>query len=153
LHVYWVPSWEPPHRLNGTPLDPQLNPRYDLNIFFQAAIKERLATYYDSFTPHKQGAGLDVFRGWQELARFGGTLLSVTTLLTIVGLITSRGRARAGVVLFGLGGLSLLVSPALSGTYSGRYSVPMAGPMVAAAAIAVRETYRRIASRPAKAPA
>jgi hypothetical protein len=153
LRVYWVPSWEPPHRLNGTPLDPQLNPRYDLNIFFQAAIKERLATYYDSFTPHKQGAGLDVFRGWQELARFGGTLLSVTTLLTIVGLITSRGRARAGVVLFGLGGLSLLVSPALSGTYSGRYSVPMAGPMVAAAAIAVRETYRRIASRPAKAPA
>jgi hypothetical protein len=153
LRVYWVPSWEPQHRLNGSPLDPQLDPRYDLNIFFQAAIKERLETYYDSFKPHKHGAGLDVFRGWQELGRFGGTLLSVTTLLTVVGLITTRGRPRAGVVLFGLGGLALIVSPALSGTYAGRYVVPMAGPMMAAAAIAIRETYRRIAARPATAQA
>jgi hypothetical protein len=150
LRVYWVPSWEPPHRLSGVGLDPQLDPRYDLNIFFQAAIKARLETYYDSFQPHKDGVGLDAFRAWQELARFGGTLLSITTLLTVVGLITSRGRPRAGVVLFGLGGLALIISPALSGWYAGRYSVPMAGPMMAAAAIAVRETYRRITPRPAK---
>ena len=93
------------------------------------------------------GAGLDVFRGWQELARFGGTLLSITTLLILVGLITSRGRTRAGVGLFGLGGLAPIVSPALSGSYSGRYSVPMAGPLVAAAAIALREAYTRIAPK------
>jgi hypothetical protein len=128
LRVYWVPSWEPPHRLNGGPLDPGLDPRWDLSIFFQAAIWKRLETYYDSFKPRKHSAGLDVFRGWQELGRFGGTLLSVTTLLTAVGLIVSRGIPRAGVVLFGLGGLALIVSPALSGTYVGRYVVPMAGP-------------------------
>ena len=51
------------------------------------------------------------------------------------------------MVLFGLGGLALIVSPALSGTYTGRYAVPMAGPMMAAAAIGVRETYTRIAAR------
>ena len=93
------------------------------------------------------GAGLDVFRGWQQLARFGGTLLSITTLLILVGLITSRGRTRAGVGLFGLGGLAPIVSPALSGSYSGCYSVPMGGPLVAAAAIALREAYTRIAPK------
>lgn len=151
LRVYWVPSWDPPRRLSGTPLDPQLDPSYDLNIFVQAAIEERLETYYDSFKFPKRRAGLDSFRRWQELVRFGGTLLSVTTLLTVVGLITTRGRLRAGVVLFGLGGLALIVAPALSGTYAGRYAVPMAGPMMAAAAIAIREIYRRIAARPARA--
>jgi hypothetical protein len=141
LRVYWVPSWEPPHRLSGGPLDPGLDPRYELNIFFQGAIKERLETFYDSFAfkPNRRGAGLDVVRAWQKLGRFGATLLSITTLLTVVGLIICRGRARAGVVLFGLGGLALIVSPALSGTYLGRYTVPMAGPMMAAAAIAIRE--------------
>ena len=153
LRVYWVPSWEPPHRLNGTPLDPQLNPRYDLNIFLQAAIKERLETYYDPFTQHKHRAGLAVVRRLQQIGRFGGTLLSLTTLLTLVGLIITRGRSRAGVVLFGFGGLSLIISPALSGTYAGRYTVPMAGPMVAAAAITVRELYLRVMARRARARA
>ena len=63
-----------------------------------------------------------------------------------MGLITSRGLPRAGVLLFGLGGLALIASAALSGTYAGRYVVPMAGPLMAAAAIAAHETYRRIAS-------
>jgi hypothetical protein len=116
-------------------------------------IEERLETYYASFTPRKERAGLDVFRGWQEIGRFGGTLLTVSTLLTGLALITSRGSRRAGVVLFGLGGLALIASAALSGTYAGRYVVPMAGPMMAAAAIAAHETYRRIAARPAKAQA
>jgi hypothetical protein len=147
LRVYWVPSWEPPRRLSGGPLDPGLDPGWELNVFFQGAIEERLKTYYDSFTRHKDDAGLDVFRGWQELGRFGGTLLTVTTLLTGLGLIISRGLPRAGVLLFGLGGLALIVSPALSGTYVGRYVVPMAGPMVAAAAIAVHEAYPRIGTR------
>ena len=146
LRVYWVPSWEPPHRLSGAPLDPGMDPGFELNPVYQSAIKGRLETYYDSFAHHKEGAGLDVFRGWQELGRFGATLLTVTTLLTLVGLITSRGLPRAGVLLFGLGGLALIASAALSGTYAGRYVVPMAGPLMAAAAIAAHETYRRIAS-------
>lgn len=86
---------------------------------------------------------------WLGAILVAGLALRVLLAVSLwpVGLITSRGRARAGVVLFGLGGLALIVSPALSGSYSGRYSVLMAGPLVAAAAIAVRETYRRIAPK------
>jgi hypothetical protein len=58
------------------------------------------------------------------------------------------------VVLFGVGGLALLVSPALAGTAGGRYSVPMAGPMLAASAVVLVDLAGRVRARrrPATAP-
>jgi hypothetical protein len=65
----------------------------------------------------------------------------MTTLLTLIGLMVGTRRSRVAVFLFGVGGLAMLVPPALTGTYAGRYMVPMAGPMMAAAAIAVVELW------------
>jgi 4-amino-4-deoxy-L-arabinose transferase-like glycosyltransferase len=144
LRVYWVPGWDPP---KGTPLDPQLDYTYT-NPYFTAGIEQRLESYYDPFTVHPRRGGLDVLRGWQRVGRFGATALTLATLLTIAGLAIGTRRSRAAVVLFGLGGLALIVAPALGGTYAGRYTVPMAGPLMAAAAIAIVELLRRFANRP-----
>jgi hypothetical protein len=139
LRVYWVPGWNPPP---GTPLDPQLDFTYT-NPYFTTAIEQSLESYYRPFTVHPRRDGLDVLRGWQRVGRFGGTALALATLLTLVGLAIGNRRSRAGVVLFGLAGLALIVAPALTGTYAGRYTVPMAGPLMAAAAIALVEVHRR----------
>ena len=83
------------------------------------------------------------------ILRFGATALFVTTLLTLLGLLIGTRRSRLGVLVLGAGGLSLLIAPALTGTYSGRYTVPMAGPLVGAAAIALTEGLRRCRRRTA----
>lgn len=144
LRVYWVPGWQPPR---GTALDPQLDFTYT-NAFFAAAIEHRLESFYRPFTVHPHRGGLELLRRWQRVGRFGGTALTLATLLTLVGLALGTRRSRAGVVLFGLGGLALIVAPALSGTYAGRYTVPMAGPLMAAAAIAIVELHRRLRRAP-----
>jgi hypothetical protein len=77
------------------------------------------------------------------VTRFGATLLSVTTLLILIGLLIGTRRSRVGVLLFGVGGLALLVSPVLTGNYVGRYLVPLTGPMMAAAAVTITELWRR----------
>ncbi|MGH2966052.1 MAG: hypothetical protein ACRDMH_11825 [Solirubrobacterales bacterium] len=47
------------------------------------------------------------------------------------------------MLLFGIGGLVLILAPALTANYYGRYTVPMAGPLMAAAAIAIVGLWRR----------
>jgi hypothetical protein len=44
---------------------------------------------------------------WQRVLRFGATALFITTVLTLIGLVIGPRRARVGVLLFGLDGLSL----------------------------------------------
>jgi hypothetical protein len=73
------------------------------------------------------------------VVRFGATLLSITTLLTLIGLFVGPRRSRVAGLLFGGGGLSLLLIPVLLSTYAGRYTVPMAAPMVAAAGVVLHE--------------
>jgi hypothetical protein len=148
LRVYWVPGWDPPR---GTPLDPQLDFTY-ANPFFTGGIEQRLESYYDPITVHPRRGGLQFLHGWQSVGRFGATALTLATLLTLAGLAIGTRRSRAGVVLFGLGGLALIGTAALGGTYAGRYTVPMAGPLMAAAAIAIVEL-RVLIVRPRQANA
>ena len=136
------PGWV---RRRGTPLDPQLDFTHT-NPYFTGGIEQRLESYYDPFTVHPRRDGLEFLRGWQRVGRFGATALTLATLLTLVGLAIGTRRSRAGVVLFGLGGLALIITAALGGTYAGRYTVPMAGPLMAAAAIALLEMKRRLGS-------
>ena len=98
--------------------------------------------YYASFSVHQYQPGLDFLRAWQQVIRFGPLLVSITTLLTLVGFAVGTRRSRIGVLLFGIGGLTLIVPPALTANYVGRYMVPMAGPMMAAAAIAIVALWR-----------
>jgi hypothetical protein len=51
------------------------------------------------------------------------------------------------VLLFGVGGFTLILIPAMLSTYAGRYSLPMAAPMTAGAAITVYELFRGLATR------
>ena len=81
--------------------------------------------------------GLRFLRAWQRVVRFGATALSIATILTLLGLAFGTRRTRLGVLLFGVGGLTLLIAPSLTANFWARYTVPMAGPLVAAAAIAI----------------
>ena len=142
LRAYWLSGLTP---AGGTNLDPQLD--FTAESLFEAEIERSLESFYDPFTVDRDQPGLEFLRGWQEVFRFGGTALAVTTVLTLIGLFVGGRRSRVGVLLFGIGGLALLVAPVLTGNYVGRYTVPMAGPLVAASAIALVALWRRWSER------
>ncbi len=146
LRAYYVPSSARPAL--GSGLDPQVDPRSE--GFFMPVVEDNLMAYYGDFTPHRSEAGLDLLRSFQHLARFGGTALSIATVLVLLGLIVGDRRSRLGVAMFGIGGLALIAAPVLTGAYIGRYTVPMAAPMMAAAAIALVALWRRWAARSSK---
>lgn len=112
--------------------------------FLQAAGQGKLETYYDDFTVHKVRGGLEFLRAWQRVVRFGATALSIATLLVLAGLAVGTRRSRTGVLLFGVGGLSLILVPTLTANTWDRYTVPMAGPMLAAVAIALVALINRL---------
>ncbi len=151
LRTYYVPG-SLPARLRATngSLDPQVDFTFT-NPFYRDAIKSALEQFFDRFSVHTNHWALRFLHDWQRVFRFGATALFVTTILTLIGLFVGTRRSRLGVLLFGLGGLSLLVSPALGGTYSGRYTIPMAAPLMAAAALNITAAYRASRS-PARRP-
>lgn len=114
------------------------------NVFYAPSGQRSLEVYYDHFAVRTRHWTLQALHDWQRVVRFGATALFVTTLLTLIGLVIGTRRSRVGVLLFGLGGLSLIAAPALSGSYTGRYTVPMAGPLMAAAAITACEAWRAL---------
>jgi hypothetical protein len=105
--------------------------------FSRAIYRHNLARYYDPFQVHIHRGGLEFLRGWQRVVRFGGAALTIATILVLIGLLIGDRRSRVGVLLFGVGGLSLLLVPGLTANYWGRYTVPMAGPMLTAVAITI----------------
>ncbi len=147
LRTYFVPGSAPPRfHAAGAGLEPGLDFTFT-NPFFAPAIKHDLESYFDPFTVRQRRGALRFLHGWQQVFGFGATALLITTLLTLIGLLIGTRRSRAGVFLFGIGGLALLAAPVLDGNYIGRYTVPMAGPLMAAAAIALLEVWRVVARR------
>jgi 4-amino-4-deoxy-L-arabinose transferase-like glycosyltransferase len=152
LRAYWVPGSQPERPESGEGLDPQLaftngfddSGEYGPHEtrFIERAFEHRLETFYNDFTVDQGRPGLEFLRSWQLVIRFGATALSITTVLTLLGLAIGTRRSRAGFLLFGVGGLALIVTPALIADYYGRYTVPMAGPLMAAAAITIVELWR-----------
>jgi hypothetical protein len=145
---YWYPGSPPSRADSGTGLDPQLAwadayPSTQQAIY-ESAVESSLEDFYDGFTVHQFQPGLGFLRAWQRVLRFGPLALSITTLLTLAGLAIGTRRSRVAVFLFGIGGLTLLVPPAMSANYTGRYLVPLVGPMTAAAGIAVAAARRRL---------
>lgn len=143
LRSYYVPSSRPPREDAGGELDPQLdythafNPADRYYTEIQPETERKMERFYNDFSVSKHPAGLRFLRGWQHVTRFGATALALGTLLIALGLLIGDRRSRLGVALFGLGGLSLLIAPALTGNYVGRYTVTMAGLVAAGAAIAI----------------
>jgi hypothetical protein len=146
LRGYLAPSLRREHPDKREDLDPWLDFTFD-NPYFASGNEARLESFYNDFTVDPYEPGRELLHDWQWVGRFGGTLLSITTLLTLLGLAVGTRRSRVGVLLLGVGGLALIVAPALLGNYLGRYTVPMAGPLLAAAAITLTELWRRVASR------
>ncbi len=101
--------------------------------------------FYAPLHPHYRPRLRRLLGDWEQVFRFGATLLVLTTLLTAAGLLLP-GR-RALLVLFGGGGLCLLIAPSLIGEYSGRYTVPLVAPMLASAAIAGQLVCERVKRR------
>jgi hypothetical protein len=151
--AYWLPGLNPqPEETKGSGLDPQLDftRGFDQTLvvaILNQRVEDSLEQYFDPFAPHEHRAPLDLLRALQHVTRFGAVLLTIATVLTLVGLVVGSRRSRAAVALFGLGGISLLVAPILTANYYGRYTVPLAGLMMAATAIAVVELWRRHARR------
>lgn len=137
LRAYWFPNLTPE---GGTDLDPQLD--FTARSVFEQDIERGLESFYNDFSVHRDQTGLEFLHDWQRVVRFGGTALAITTVLALIGLLVGPRRSRVGVLLFGIGGLALLVAPVLTGNYAGRYTVPMAGPLFAAAAITVLALWR-----------
>lgn len=162
LKAYWVPGSRPYVDGAGGDLDPQLDweitlpPDSRFDAATKAGTQKGMELFFNPFTVDQDAAGIRFLDTVQRIFRFGGTLLSLATLLVLVGLFVGPRRNRVGVLLFGGGGLALLAAPSLSAIYIGRYTVPAAGPLVGAAAIAILsvarlEVQRRRATRDASA--
>ncbi len=153
LRSYYVPGALPARlKATSTELDPQLDFTNRGNPIIVAAMRNDLESYFDRFSPHPWRSGLQLLHDAQRVIRFGATALFVTTILVLIGLVVGRRRSRVAVLLFGVGGLSLLLAPVLTGTYAGRYTVPLAGPLAAAAAITLTELHRRAGLRRRASP-
>jgi 4-amino-4-deoxy-L-arabinose transferase-like glycosyltransferase len=142
LLAYFVPSVFP--KRYGDPLGGQgLSPPLDWTRDNPDAsrLAQVMSSFYRPFRATTRRGVRRFLSGWERVFRFGATLLVITTLLTIAGLFV--GERRSLLILFGLGGLSLLLAPSVIGEYSGRYTVPMVAPMLAAAAIAAEALWRR----------
>jgi 4-amino-4-deoxy-L-arabinose transferase-like glycosyltransferase len=163
LRGYWVPGSRPDRPDAGGELDPQLSFTNGLDDsgdysagqvpLIETAFERSLETYYDNFNTHEYRPGLELLRGWQRAVRFGATALMIATVLTLLGLVLGTRRSRVGVLLFGVGGLALILAPALTANYYGRYTIPMAGPLAAAAAIAIVALWRLRPSRASESAA
>jgi hypothetical protein len=147
LQGYWFLGSPPRRPDSGGGLDPQLAFSGGYSgaqlLAIAVSVQDTLQTFYNRFTLHTYQPGLDFLRAWQRIVRFGPLALSIATVLTLIGLVIGSRRSRAGVLLFGVGGLALIFAPALTANYAGRYLVPLAGPMLAAAAITIVELWRR----------
>src|SRR5262249_43902876 len=110
LRGYWVPSSMP--RFGGG-IDPQLDFASDRPTV-APIVHANLEHFYDGFEVRRFQPGLDGLRALQHVTRFGALLLSITTVLVLVGLLVGDRRSRIGVLLFGVGGLVVILGPALT---------------------------------------
>lgn len=139
LEGYFVPSLHPYRFGGGCGLSCQLDWNFALTYDpkLRAATEKGMEWFYDHFTVHVSRSGIAFLESYENPFRFGGTLLTLTSLLTVLGLLIGPRRARIGVLLFGVGALAMLVFSTFGVYYLGRYQVPLGGPMSASAAICV----------------
>jgi hypothetical protein len=120
---------------------------YPAAVRRQFAITELgMQEFFDPFRVEIDPPGVELLNLEQRVVRFGATALVIATILTVVGLVVGPRRSRIAVLIFGVGALAMLLVPTLSVYYVARYTVPIAGPMIAAAAIAVHSLTLRARS-------
>ena len=132
LKTYFAPGLLPGGHLDGELDWRRVNSADDPRVAGTETLMER---FFNPFRASASAGTAEFLHDYQRFFRFGATWLSIASLITAIGLLVGTGRNRAGVLLFGLGGLALLVAPVLSVFYVARYTVPVSAPLAAAAAI------------------
>jgi hypothetical protein len=154
MRRYFIPSWRPHGWFawyKGWDIQPQLDWRRVGDRAYTRGTQAAIAKFFDRFTPQRNETLMGFMHDYQRVFGFGAALLSVCTALTLLGLCVGSRRERAGVLLFGVGGLAQLTGATIGALYMGRYMVPVAGLAAAGAAISGWSLVRAGACRRAKA--
>ena len=154
LRTNFIPSSRTVRLGESGDLDPELDwsavpYRGESNVL---AIQQGLRLFYNPFRIHRHSATVGRLHDLQRVLRFGATLLSIATILTLLGLLVGSRRERAAILLFGGGGLALLVVPTLTVWYVGRYTVPLAPLMAAGGALGTRSLWLALRRAKAQSP-
>jgi hypothetical protein len=151
LRDYFIPSTFVYVPGAGGGLDGELDWGASADPKLQHDVVAGMETFFGPFHPSRHPSPARAMYVYQRVFRFGATLLTLTTLLTLLGLAVGPRRSKVGVMLFGLSGFVLLLPESLVGAYLGRYTVPIAGPMGAAAGITLWTQWRMESARRAQA--
>ena len=147
LSAYFVPGSYELRSDQGAHLEGQIDwsvgtTDYPADVRREFALTEfGMQEFFDPFTVGIDPSGVELLNVEQRLIRFGATALVISTILIAVGLFVGSRRNRIAVLLFGGGGLAILLASSLSVYYVARYTVPIAGGMIAAAAIAAHSVW------------
>jgi 4-amino-4-deoxy-L-arabinose transferase-like glycosyltransferase len=144
-----VKTYFAPDSLSGPHLDGELDwSRANLTDDpIAAATETAMERFFDPFRTHASAGTVAFLHDYQRVFRFGATWLSIASIVVAIGLLVGPRRSRVGVLVFGIGGLALLVAPVLSVFYVARYTVPVGAPLFAAAAITAVTLRRMEADR------
>jgi hypothetical protein len=144
---YFVPSWHQHGWYKGWDIQPQLDWARQGGPTYTRDTIAGMTTFFSPFVPQRNRWLVSLMHDYEQVAGFGATLLTVCTLLTLLGLFIGSRRSRVCVLLFGVGGLAQLIMPTISLLYMGRYTVPLAGLFAAGAAIALSSAWEMVRSR------
>ena len=94
-----------------------------------------LSAYYTGIDQRRLEEPVSVLSEIQDWVRVQPLLLLAAMLLGIAGIVLTRGRVRAVLILLCGAGLLLFVVPSATANYNARYAIPSGGPIVLAGAI------------------
>jgi hypothetical protein len=105
--------------------------------------------------PHESTHHGDIgpLKSWERSTRIDGVWMAILLALTLIGPWVLRGRARPGMILFGVSALVLLFFPILVKGYDYRFVIPAFGPLLAAGALAAWGLLVTISGRARPSPA
>ncbi len=119
--------------------------------------KNQFVTYWQKLLyPHDHAThrgDISPLKKWERITRVDGVWMLVLLALCLAGPWLLRGRARAGMVLFGATALTLLLFPIFTSGYDYRYTIPAFGPLLAAGALAGWGLVRTIRAKRRPGPA
>jgi hypothetical protein len=128
-------------------------PGYDtLGIQRQDPALERevwgwLSGYYTGIDQRRLDGPVSVLSEIQDWVRVQPLLMLGAMLLGLAGIVFTRGRVRAVLILLCGAGLLLFVVPSATANYNARYAIPSGGPIVLAGAIGAWALLGRLRER------
>lgn len=131
----------------GGDIDGQLDWTTPIDPAAEATTRRGMEVFFDRFSVTRSHGPLQFLHDYQRTFRFGATLLTISTVLILLGLLLGPRRSRVAVLVLGVGGLAMIVLPTFSIVYIGRYTVPPAGPILAGGAIGAMSTIDAVRRR------